>query len=142
MAQLAAYGVRVYVAPDSGSNTEGSYTEIDGIDDASVEDSMGSIDISDFKDQAGAIRRMVGMRDAKVNFSGNLDLADAGQNLLRSYRIARIKCWLKCLWTGSAGVAVQGYIFTGSTKATVGMSNKVTFAATLESNGYFNDAAT
>lgn len=142
MAQLAAYGVRVYVAPDSGSNTEGSYTEIDGIDDASVEDSMGSIDISDFKDQAGAIRRMVGMRDAKVNFSGNLDLADAGQNLLRSYRIARTKCWLKCLWTGSAGVAVQGYIFTGSTKATVGMSNKVTFAATLESNGYFNDAAT
>lgn len=136
---LAAYGVRVYLAADS-AGSPGAYTEIDGIDNASVSDTMDALDVSDFKDQVGARKRLLAMRDATISLSGHIELADAAQNNLRTYHTARTLAWVKVLFNGTNGVSVQCWI--ASTNHNASVSGKAAFSCEAVGNGSFNDAAT
>ena len=135
MGATAGYNFRVYVAADS-AGSPGAYTEVAGIEGGEVNDGINDIDISASKDQIGAIKRLMTMRDTPVNLSGHEDRADSGQTSIRTKHAARTLSWLKVLPDGTNGWAVPGYFKNVQTRMDM---NKVALSLAFVSSGLPDD---
>ena len=103
MANLVAYGCRVYISED-----DVTYNEIDGCADVTAEDSLGQFDASSFKDVTGALQRITTLVDCKVNLSGAYATEVTGQFQVRKLNQSRVSGYVKVLWNGANGFKCAG----------------------------------
>lgn len=79
---LAGHPVVVYVKATSASAIAGD--EIDGINNVSYSPTVDMLEVTDFKDTSGYRQKLAGLRDGSITLSGDLEMADAPQDLLRT----------------------------------------------------------
>lgn len=115
------------------SATDGSYTEVDGINDLSFGPSREMLETTDFKDTSGAKTRMAGLKDGTIQISGDGEFSDTPQNLIRTQEDNGGDLWARIYWDGSAGHKVKCIVESYQIKGQVG--GKVEFTATLQFNG-------
>lgn len=85
-----------------------TYSSMDGIKDFTLSDSNDTLDITDFvgANSARVRQRIVGLRDATLSLSGDLEAGDTGfKNAQAAYR------------AGSASAAFQVWLNTGASSA-------------------------
>lgn len=127
MANLVAYGARVYISED-----DVTYYEIDGTNDVTVEDSLGEYDASSFKDQTGAVQRITTLVDCKVNLAGSYATETTGQFQVRKLNQSRVSGYVKVLWNGTNGFKCAGLWnkYTGNAAAESAYKFSAGFEAT------------
>lgn len=103
MTEVAAYAPRVYISEDNVT-----YYEVDGVSDIDVQDVMGSVDASSFKDQLGAVQRGTTLADLTASFSGLYATEATGHGTLRKVNQSRAVAYLKVLWNGTNGFKCAG----------------------------------
>ena len=128
MAVLAAHPLAFSVSSD-----DSSYSEVDGINDASFDPVREVLETTDFKDTTGARTRMLGLFDTGIEVSGDYESADTGQALIRSSFTSGATIYAKFLWNGSTGHKVACVVSAWSIKA--GVDGKVEFSVTLQGTG-------
>ncbi len=117
------------------SATDGSYVEMDGINDISFGPSADLLETTDFKDTTGTKSRIAGLKDGTIQFSGDYESADAPQASVLTQMTAGSALWCKILWNGSTGHKVQGIVESVEIKGS--FDGKVEFSATVQFNGAF-----
>lgn len=115
------------------SATDGSYTEVDGINDLSWGPKRDMLESTDFKDTSAAKTRFSGLKDGVLSISGDAEFADTPQNLIRTSEDTGADLWCTILWDGSSGHKVKGIVESYTCKA--GVAGKVEFSATINFNG-------
>ncbi len=127
---LAAHGRKLYAK--SASTAPSGSDEIDGITDCSVDRSRESAETTDYKSDEYKTRIAL-LADAGISISGDVELADSPQNLIRSNFIAGTTFYFTHLVDGTNGYTFPVLCTAYSEKGAVG--DKATFDATLELNG-------
>lgn len=103
---FAAHASKVEISPDSIT-----WTEVDGINDASFEVQRDVLETTDFKDTSGAKTRIVGLQDSSISIKGDYEDTDTnGQNILRSYFLAGTSIYVGFKLDGTDGYKVQCYV--------------------------------
>lgn len=115
------------------SATDGSYTEVDGVNDLSFGPNRAMLMTTDFKDTSGAQTRMAGLKDGTIQISGDAEFADAPQNLIRTQEDNGGDLFVRIYWDGIAGHKVKCIV--ESYQVNGGVDGKVEFSATLQFNG-------
>ena len=115
MAENAGHLVKV------GINTsQGSYTEISGINDVSLTRDRDPLETTHFKDTTASKLRIMGLKDAKISMAGNLDLADSAQSQIRSRYSDGASAFVEIQWDGSTSTDGEFKVVSYSEKASVG----------------------
>ncbi len=127
----AGYKHRVYIAPDS-AGSPGSFDEVDGIENSDINDQIADLDISDSKDQIGAIVRILGLRDTPFTLTGHVEY-ETGQNSIRTKYAARTLSWVKVLVDGTNGWQCKVWITGIQTRPST--SGKADLTVQLKSTG-------
>ena len=78
---LAGHPVAVYWKATSGAY---SGSEVDGIKSVTYSPSLDLLDVTDFADTTGAKLKLAGLKDGSIKISGNLEMADTPQALIRT----------------------------------------------------------
>lgn len=99
---VLVYAKSVVTAP-SGSD------EIDGINSVTYSPSVDLLDVTDFKDTSGAKLKMAALQDGSISLSGDLELADAPQALLRSSMASGASVWITFHFNPSASAGSKGF---------------------------------
>ncbi len=125
MAENAGHLVKV------GINTAaGSYTEISGVTSVGLNRDRDSLETTHFKDTTGAKLRIMGLKDAKISMSGNLDLSDSAQSQIRSRYDDGASAFIEIQWDGSTSKDGEFKVASYNEKADVG--GLVEFTADFE----------
>lgn len=120
---FAAHITKVEISPDNIT-----YTEVDGINDASFETSRDVLETTDFKDTSGAKTRIVGLQECSVSMSGDYEDTDTnGQNIIRSFFLAGTSLYVGFKFDGVDGYKSQFLVSSFSITPTV--DGKVEFEA-------------
>lgn len=103
---LAGHPVAVY-----WKATSGAYAgfEIDGIKSVTYSPTLELLDVTDFKDTTGAMLKLGGLRDGSIKISGNLEMADAPQALLRTNAGDGVSGFATCIFNPGGAVGVKGF---------------------------------
>lgn len=133
---LAAHPVVVYAknAVTAPSGTD----EVDGINSVTYSPSLDLLDVTDFKDSTGAKLKLGGLKDGSISLSGDLEMADAPQALLRTAAGDGSSVWLTLHFNpggsaGSKGFQVECKIESFEISASV--DGKVEFSASASFTG-------
>jgi hypothetical protein len=130
VAVSAAHSKKVYAKATSSSPIAGD--EIAGVTDASSNVSVNQVEISSYKDDAYK-RRLPTLIDCSISISGNEDMSDSPQGLLRSNLLSGGTLYITILDDGTNGysypVTVSSYERAG------GVADANTFSCTCELNG-------
>lgn len=126
----AAHAKKVYAKSASGA--PGSGDEIDGVMDCTVSESRTAIESTDYKgDQFRT--RLMGLRDVSISMSGQMELSDSPQNLIRSSYASGATIYITVLDDGTNGFTfpclVESYEKGG------GVDDAATFSASFVLNG-------
>lgn len=125
----AAHASKVEISPDGIT-----WTEVDGINDASFEVSRDILETTDFKDTSGAKTRIVGLQDTSISIKGDYEDTDTnGQNIIRSSFLAGTSLYVGFKLDGTDGYKVQTYVSKASMNISV--DGKVEFEAEFVSIG-------
>lgn len=131
MAQ-AAHTKVVSICTTSG----GTYAEIDGLSDASLQRAIDMLDTTDLKDTTGERTRIPGLGDASLELSGDYEPSDTnGQTVLRTAAFDKSAVFLKFLSDGTNGKMAQYYVESYDESGAV--DGKVAFKASLKKTGAF-----
>lgn len=79
----------------------GPYTAISGVTSVSLSRERDSLETTHFADTTGAKLRIMGLKDAKISMSGNLDLSDSAQGQIRSRYSDGASTFIGIEWDGS-----------------------------------------
>jgi predicted secreted protein len=112
--------------------------EIDGINSVSYSPSVDLLDITDFKDTSGAKLKMAALQDGSISLSGDLELADAPQSLLRTSMASGASVWITIHFNPSASAGSKGFQVeckVESFEMTVAVDGKNEFSASLQFTG-------
>lgn len=107
MAALPAHPFKVYAKSTSGTAVAGD--EVAGINSASNSISGNLLDVTDFKDTSGAMKRILGLLDSEFTLSGFFEGADAPQQLLRSSASSGASVWITFHVNPGGGANEKGY---------------------------------
>lgn len=130
MAVTGAHTKKVYAS--AASTAPSGSAEIAGVTDCSVSRSIEAVDVTAYKD--GQYRtRLATLIDAQVTISGNEDMSDAPQGLLRSYLLTGATLYITVLDDGTNGYTYPCVVTSYETGGAVADAN--TFSATCQLNG-------
>lgn len=130
---LAGHPTVVY-AKSSNTAPSGS-DEIDGINNVSYGPTGNLLDVTDFKDTSGFMKRLLGLKDGSINLSGDYEASDAPQALLRSSWDSGASCWITVHFNPSGGAGVKGFqveCLIESFEITSAVDGKVEFTCTAQ----------
>lgn len=82
--------------------------EVDGINNIDYSPSVDLLDVTDFKDTSGAHKKLAALLDGSATLSGDLELADAPQTLLRA-SITGASVWLTFHFNSAAAAGSRGF---------------------------------
>ncbi len=127
----AGNAAKVSVATTFG----GVYTEVDGINDVTFDDSRNSLDVTDFKD--GVFRKKImGLRDLNVGMSGDAEFADTlGQTEIRTRYAAGTQIFVQVLVDGTNGFKAGFKVVSQGFPADVEGKAQASFAFELSDDG-------
>lgn len=133
---LAAHPVVVYaksvVTAPSGSD------EVDGINSVSYSPSLDLLDVTDFKDSTGAKIKLAGLKDGSISLSGDLEMTDAPQALLRTAASDGTSVWLTIHFNPSGSASAKGFQVEckiESFEISASVDGKVEFSSTASFTG-------
>lgn len=112
------------------SSYGGAYTEIGALSSASLTRDRTVLDLTNFKDTSAHKLKMMGLKDTKLELSGNRDLADAQQSALSSRYDDGASTFIEIGWDGSTFKKGEFKVSNFSEKASV--DGVVEFSASLE----------
>lgn len=100
--------IKVYVRSDA--TAPGASDEIDGIDDATYNELVALAETTDFKasSASGWKTRIATIGDSNISLSGQMEAADAPQQLLRSSKRSGATVYLTIHWDPSASAGYKG----------------------------------
>jgi hypothetical protein len=133
---LAGYITQVWAKSTNATPVTGDL--VNGISSIGFDPKTNILDATDFKDSAGWALKLAGLKDFACSLGGDLEPADAPQNLLRSSYDSGSTVWVTfhCNPSGTAGqkgfqlpCLVESY----SVKSDSG--GKAEFSASLTGNG-------
>jgi predicted secreted protein len=133
---LAGHPVKLYVKASSASPIAGD--EVDGLNNVSYSPSVDLLDITDFKDTSGAKLKLAGLLDGSISLSGDFEMSDAPQALIRSSMVSGASLWTSCHFNPSGSTGSKGFIVetkVASFEIATAVDGKVTFSASLQFTG-------
>ena len=104
---LASHLARFYVRSDNTVPT--GTDEVLGINSATLNQEANLLEVTDFSDTSGWRKRILGLLDGNVDLSGDLELGNAPQNLIRSSLISGASIWVTCQFNPSGSAGQQGF---------------------------------
>ncbi len=132
---LAAHQVKVFAKASVAAVVAGD--EVDGINDVKYSPSVDLLDVTDFKDTTGAKLKLAALLDGSATLSGDLELADAPQALLRS-SLTGASVWVNFQFNASAAAGSRGFSVeckVASFEITGAVADKVQFSCELQFTG-------
>lgn len=133
---LAGHPVVVYAKATSASPSAGD--EVDGINNVTYSPSLDLLDVTDFKDSTGAKLKLGGLKDGSISLSGDLEMTDAPQALLRTAAGDGSSVWMSCYFNPSGSTGQKGFKVeckVESFEITAAVDGKVEFSASLQFTG-------
>lgn len=133
---LAGHPVKCFVKASNASPVSGD--ELDGINNVSYSPSLDILDVTDFKDTTGFKKKLAGLKDGSVSFSGDFEPTDAPQSLLRSSWLSGASIWTTLHFDPSAAAGSRGYqveCIVESFEISAAVDGKVEFSCSLQFNG-------
>lgn len=105
---LAAHLSKFFVRADTTAPTPVT-DEPAGINSATLSPSVDLLDVTDFKDTTGAKLKLAALKDGSAQLSGDLDLADAPQALLRTSYDTGAIVHVTFQFNPSGGASAKGF---------------------------------
>lgn len=133
---LAAHPVVVYAK--STSSTAVGADEVDGINSVTYSPSLDLLDVTDFKDTTGTKLKLGGLKDGSVSLSGDLEMADAPQTLIRTAASDGSSVWMTMHFNPSGSAGSKGFNVeckVESFEISASVDGKVEFSASLQFTG-------
>ena len=128
----AAHTTKVTVSTTAG----GTYTEINGLIDASRSRSIDTGDTTDYADTSGEHTRIVLLGDGGMELSGDYEQSDTlGQTLIRNGALNKTTVFIRHLPDGTNGQMAE-YIIT-SYEESGPVDGKNSFKASLQKTGAY-----
>lgn len=134
MAALAGHPIGLLV-----SATDGSFVEVDNINNVSFGPSRNMLDITSFKDTTGAKLFMAGLSSGKISLKGDYNGADAPQAQIRTQFLSGGALYVQMHFDTGAAAGSKGYkvkTIVESFDVSVGVDGKVEFSCSLNFNGF------
>ena len=103
---LASHPARFYVRSDNTAPT--GTDEVLGVNSATLNQEANLLEVTDFSDTSGWRKRILGLLDGNIDLSGDAELANAPQNLIRSSMASGASVWVTCQFNPSGSVGQQG----------------------------------
>ena len=132
---LAGHQVKVFAKVSVSATAPAD--EIDGINNVNYSPAVDLLDVTDFKDPSGAKLKLAGLLDGTISLSGDLELADAPQNLLRA-SITGASVWITCQFNAGAALGLRGFTVeckVASFEIGAAVEDKVSFSAEIQFTG-------
>ena len=104
---LASHPIKVYARSDN--TTPISSDEVDGINSVDFGPSITMLDVTDFKDTTAAKLKLAGLTDGTIGISGDLEMADAPQILLRANALSGADIYVQIHFAPSGSNGAKGY---------------------------------
>lgn len=130
---LAGHPVLVYAKATNAAAVSGD--EVDGINSVSYSPSLDLLDVTDFKDTTGTKLKLAGLKDGSVSLSGDLEMADAPQALLRTAGGDGSSVWITIHFNPSGAASSKGFQVeckVESFEISASVDGKVEFTASLQ----------
>lgn len=127
---VAAHTGIWYAKSTSSSVVSGD--ELDGINDSSVSREITELETTDFKD-AGYKTRIAGLKDGTIKLSGDYEVADAPQGVIRTAFEAGNTLYLTNLRDGTNGFRYP--VLCTSIEESAGVDGKVQCTFNFKLNG-------
>lgn len=108
----------------------GPYSEISGVTSVSLSRDREVLDLTHFKDTTAHRLKSMGLKDTKLDISGNADFADAAQSQIRSRYDDGASTFIEIMWDGATGKDGEFKVASYNESAEVG--GLVEFSASLE----------
>ncbi len=133
---LASHPLKIYVRSDG--TAPGASDEVAGLNSVDFGPSITMLDITDFKDTSGAKKKLAGLTDGTISLSGDLEMADAPQQLLRSSALSGADLYVQVHFNPTGSSNQKGYSVVCKAKGFKlggAVDGKNTFSVDLEFNG-------
>lgn len=133
---LAGHPVLVYAKATNAVAVSGD--EVDGINSVSYSPSLDLLDVTDFKDSTGTKLKLGGLKDGSVSLSGDLEMTDAPQGLLRTAAGDGSSVWMTMHFNPSGAASSKGFQVeckVESFEISASVDGKVEFSASLSFTG-------
>jgi len=133
---LAGHPVKLFAKSSSGAVVAGD--ELDGINNVTYSPTVDLLDVTDFKDTSGAKKKLAALSDGTVSLAGDLELADAPQNLLRSSMTSGADVHITFHFDPTAGAGSRGFQVpckVESFEISAAVHGKAEFSCSLQFNG-------
>jgi len=127
MPQNAGYLSKLQHATTLG----GSYTSIEGVTTASMDQSIDELDISDLKDDAGWRKFIMGLGGGQITFDMDVVEGDTQQDAVRAALTGRTTLFLQYLYDGTNGFKGEYFITNISYSAPVDGKSSCSVTARL-----------
>jgi hypothetical protein len=120
---LEGYAVTINVGASSNPTDE-----IPGINDFSISDGRTELNVTTFEGNAGAMQRLLGLRDPSITLSGFFD-SSTEQQLLRSSYTSGADVYILIELDGSGAPSIEYVVKVASFDVSVGVdgTNDVTY---------------
>lgn len=135
---MALAGHQVVISAKASNAAPIAGDEVDGINQVGYSPKIDLLDVTDFKDTSAAKLKLAALLDGQISLQGDLEMADAPQQLLRSSFLTGASVWISCYFNpagaaGSKGFKVECKVASFDINAAV--AGKVEFSCTLEFTG-------
>lgn len=133
---LAGHPVLVYAKATNAAAVSGD--EVDGINSVSYSPSLDLLDVTDFKDTTGTKLKLAGLKDGSISLSGDLEMTDAPQTLLRTAAGDGSSVWMTIHFNPSGAASAKGFQVeckVESFEISAAVDGKVEFTASLQFTG-------
>lgn len=132
---LAGHPVAVYYKATSGAYAG---SEVDGIKNVTYSPTLDMLDVTDFADTTGAKLKIGGLKDGSIKLSGNFEMADVPQALIRTNAGDGVVGYATCIFNPTGSVGSKGFqvaVKVASFEITSAVDGTVDFSADLQFNG-------
>jgi predicted secreted protein len=134
MASAAHSALVVKVSTTSG----GTYYEIDGLDQASMDRIVDLLETTNLKDTSGEKTRIAGLGDASLSLSGHFESADTnGQTVCRAAAFSKSSLFVQFLRDGTNGKRAEYLVSNYQESGAVADTVKASWS--LSKTGAFTD---
>jgi len=133
---LASHPIKIYARSDA--TTPSGTDEVLGLNSVDFSPSMTVLDVTDFKDTTAAKKKLIGLSDGTIGLSGDLEMADAPQILLRANCLSGADCYIQVQFNPGGSSGQKGYSVlckAKNFKLGASVDGKNTFSLDLEFNG-------
>jgi predicted secreted protein len=134
---LAAHLSKFFVRNDTTAPTPVT-DEPAGINNVSFSPSVDLLDVTDFKDTTGAKLKLAALKDGSASLSGDLDLADAPQGLIRTAYDNGSIVHVTFQFNPSGGASAKGFrvpCYVESYEIGAAVADRATFSCSLQFTG-------